>query len=180
MAFSNGSGLFAFSSPSVRTSSSRRKSCRAQSEGWMRHSPPSSAETRRIVHPGASQEHRCSKGGVAFAAVMPTYHTATSKPSWPLTCSLAWFSVPARSSRWTSLSTGYLAGDTADIRKRREHLSAAVRASSISLSGRAGWMRPCPNCGGDNTAVYRWKRTANKEVGFEPTDDNSLHAVGNT
>ena len=66
-----------------------------------------------------------------------------------------------------------LAGDTADIRKRREHLSAALRASSISLSGRAGWMRPCPNCGGDNTAVYRWKRTANKEAGFEPTDDNS-------
>src|SRR5262245_32444877 len=27
-----------------------------RSEGWMRHSPPSSAETRRIVHPGGFAE----------------------------------------------------------------------------------------------------------------------------
>src|SRR5262245_38980544 len=95
-----------FASPSVRTSSSRRNSCRAQSEGWMRHSPPSSAETRRIVHPGPSRKHQCSTGGVAFAAVTLTYHTATSKPSWPVTCSLAWFSAPGRCLRWTNLSIG--------------------------------------------------------------------------
>jgi hypothetical protein len=53
-----------------------------------------------------------------------------------------------------------------------------VIASSISLSARAGWMRPCPNCSSDNTAVYRWKRAANKESGFEPTDDNLPLAVG--
>jgi hypothetical protein len=70
-----------------------------------------------------------------------------------------------------------LAGDLADITDRREQMAEALRRSNISLSDSEEWMRPCPSCGSDNTAVYRWKRSALREAQFEPTDDNLPLAV---
>ena len=51
-------------------------------------------------------------------------------------------------------------------------LAATLRGSNIFLSDCVGWMRPCPNCGSDDTAAYRWKRATSWEARFEPTDDN--------
>ena len=61
-----------------------------------------------------------------------------------------------------------LAGDLADITDRREQMAAAVRRSNISLSDCVGWMRPCPNCGSNDTRVYYWKRAASREARFTP------------
>jgi hypothetical protein len=58
------------------------------------------------------------------------------------------------------------------IAKARRELSAAVTSSGISLRKRAGWMRPCPDCGKDDAAAYRWRLVSNERKRFEPTDDN--------
>jgi len=65
-----------------------------------------------------------------------------------------------------------LAVDLADITDRRDQIAQALRHSNISLSDSEEWMRPCPSCGSDDTAVYRWKRSAKREAQFEPTVDN--------
>jgi len=62
--------------------------------------------------------------------------------------------------------------DLADITERREEIAEALRRSNISLSDSDEWMRPCPNCGSDDTAAYRWKRSAKRVAQFEPTEDN--------
>jgi hypothetical protein len=65
-----------------------------------------------------------------------------------------------------------LAVNFADITDRPEQTAETLRRSNISLSDSDEWMRPCPSCGSDDTAVYRWKRSAKREAQFEPTDDN--------
>jgi hypothetical protein len=58
------------------------------------------------------------------------------------------------------------------IDNMRKEIVAAVTASDISLKNREGWMRPCPSCGRDATAVYRWRLITDKGFRFEPAADN--------
>jgi hypothetical protein len=58
------------------------------------------------------------------------------------------------------------------IARARKELAAAVTASGISLHKRDRLMRPCPRCGTDDTAVYRWRLVSNGRKRFEPSDDN--------
>jgi hypothetical protein len=64
-----------------------------------------------------------------------------------------------------------LAGEM-DITDRREEVVAALRNSNISLSDSTEWMRPCPNCGSDDTRVYYWKRATSREFRFIPDTIN--------
>jgi hypothetical protein len=50
-----------------------------------------------------------------------------------------------------------------------ERVSDALTRSKIVLTSREGWMRPCPLCGSEDTAVYRWIETND---GFVPSSDN--------
>jgi hypothetical protein len=34
-----------------------------------------------------------------------------------------------------------------------------IRSCGIENSHNGAWMRPCPNCGSENTEVCRWKLT---------------------
>jgi len=54
----------------------------------------------------------------------------------------------------------------------RGRLVSAAGTSSIHISKREEWMRPCPNCGADDSAVYRWAYIAGSPPRFEPTADN--------
>lgn len=62
--------------------------------------------------------------------------------------------------------------DIPNLERMRESLAAAVMAGGIALTNRDGWMRPCPNCGDDDTAVYRWRLAINGDLRFVPSDDN--------
>lgn len=44
------------------------------------------------------------------------------------------------------------------VQKMREHVSAQIANSGIAVTERNGWMRPCPQCGSDNTEVCHWLR----------------------
>lgn len=65
-----------------------------------------------------------------------------------------------------------LARDIPNLEKMRQSLVIAVIDSGIALVDRDGWMRPCPNCNDDDTAVYRWQLVDNGGLRFEPSDDN--------
>lgn len=54
----------------------------------------------------------------------------------------------------------------------RASLASAVTNSGISLKNRDGWMRPCPQCGKDDTGVYRWRLITDNGFRFEPSEDN--------
>ncbi|MBO0879584.1 MAG: hypothetical protein J2P17_04280 [Mycobacterium sp.] len=60
-----------------------------------------------------------------------------------------------------------LAGEL-DVTNRREQMVAALSNSNIFLSDSNEWMRPCPNCGSDDTGSYYWKRATNGEFRFIP------------
>lgn len=51
---------------------------------------------------------------------------------------------------------------------------SAIKRSEIRLiEGADKWMRPCPNCDSDNTAVYRWNFNTNSDLGeLTPSGDN--------
>ena len=55
--------------------------------------------------------------------------------------------------------------DSDDVRP----LIDKAQTSGIKYSEKEGWMRPCPECGSDDTCVYRWREDLSK---FVPTDDN--------
>ncbi len=65
-----------------------------------------------------------------------------------------------------------LAFDIPDLDTMRQSLATEVTGCGIALVDRDGWMRPCPNCGNNDTAVYRWRLVVSDELGFEPADDN--------
>ncbi len=65
-----------------------------------------------------------------------------------------------------------LAGNILDLEAMRQSLAAAISSSGIALIDRDGWMRPCPSCGEDDTAVYRWRLVVNGGLHFEVADDN--------
>src|SRR5262249_10543201 len=54
----------------------------------------------------------------------------------------------------------------------RHQIIAAATASGIKVADRDGWMRPCPNCGGDDTAVYRWRFVSAPSAHLVPSDNN--------
>lgn len=62
--------------------------------------------------------------------------------------------------------------DFARIDNVRQTLASAVAASGITLLDREGWMQPCPKCGTEDTAVYRWGMTVRDGVSFQPSGDN--------
>lgn len=65
-----------------------------------------------------------------------------------------------------------------EIEPAREEIIKIIQDSNINYTMLNRWMRPCPQCGSDDTAVYRWDRV--KKMGFlfslqekfEPSDDN--------
>jgi hypothetical protein len=65
-----------------------------------------------------------------------------------------------------------LACDIRCIDDMRKEIAAGVKASGVSLRDREDWMSPCPNCGKDDTAVYRWQLTIDEGYRFEPKADN--------
>ena len=62
-----------------------------------------------------------------------------------------------------------LAFEFEDLNTERNQIKKMVADSSINIGDREGWMRPCPNCGGSDTAVYRWELSNNK---FRASEDN--------
>ena len=65
-----------------------------------------------------------------------------------------------------------LAGNIPDIQDMRQTLAAAISRSGIALIDRDGWMRPCPSCGEDDTAVFRLRMVVNDGLHFEVAADN--------
>lgn len=45
----------------------------------------------------------------------------------------------------------------AGVAEARAQLRQMILNSGIQIVEREGWMRPCPKCGSDDTAVYRWE-----------------------
>jgi hypothetical protein len=58
-----------------------------------------------------------------------------------------------------------------ELDAERAALSKSVLSSGLRLTAREGWLRPCPNCGGQNTAVFRWVRASRGEL-FVPASNN--------
>jgi uncharacterized protein DUF6966 len=54
----------------------------------------------------------------------------------------------------------------------RHEIAAITKRSGIIVNDKEGWMRPCPNCGKENTAIYRWRSASGPPVRFVPADDN--------
>ena len=64
-----------------------------------------------------------------------------------------------------------LALNAPELDGERADLAKAASLSGIQITAREGWLRPCPACGGRDTAVYRWIRR-NGEGPFTPADEN--------
>lgn len=64
------------------------------------------------------------------------------------------------------------------LEKEREKVKRLASESSITVTQREGWLRPCPKCDTDNTAVYRWVTKEKKSffwknrILFTPSQDN--------
>ncbi len=71
-----------------------------------------------------------------------------------------------------TLVASVLALNVPSIGEARHELASATHQSGIMVNEREGWMRPCPNCGKENTAVYRWRWASGPPVHFAPADDN--------
>jgi hypothetical protein len=65
-----------------------------------------------------------------------------------------------------------LAVDIPRLSDLRTRIQAGLSGSGIALHDRDGWMRPCPSCGSNDTAVYRWKSLGSTTAKFVPTTDN--------
>jgi hypothetical protein len=50
------------------------------------------------------------------------------------------------------------------IDEARNQTSQKILNSEIKIVDREGWMRPCPKCGSNNTAVYRWELSKNNFI----------------
>lgn len=68
--------------------------------------------------------------------------------------------------------------DIQEVNEYRENLKEDIMKSNINISNRKGWLRPCPRCGSEDTAVYRWEKEKRRkwlflQVGtFVPSADN--------
>lgn len=54
----------------------------------------------------------------------------------------------------------------------RNNLEQAILKRDIVIVDREGWMRPCPQCGSDETAVFYWPLLAHGQDGFERNENN--------
>jgi hypothetical protein len=54
----------------------------------------------------------------------------------------------------------------------RKKLIDSVIEAGIVLNDREGWMRPCPRCATDDTAVYRWKLNRYDGFHLSPAENN--------
>jgi hypothetical protein len=55
------------------------------------------------------------------------------------------------------------------VDEARNQTRRMILDSEIKIIDREGWMRPCPKCGSDDTAVYRWELSKNN---FNASKDN--------
>ncbi|MGI1659682.1 MAG: DUF6966 domain-containing protein [Desulfitobacterium sp.] len=59
------------------------------------------------------------------------------------------------------------------IKDEREKIKNIALRSGISVTTRDGWVRPCPQCGNNDTAVYRWdKQGKSWFTKFVPASNN--------
>ncbi|QDU26892.1 hypothetical protein ETAA8_19760 [Anatilimnocola aggregata] len=66
-----------------------------------------------------------------------------------------------------------LALELPDLEDRRNRLITAAQASNVQIASRETWMRPCPNCRADDSAIYRWTYVDGSPPKLSPTLDNS-------
>jgi len=68
--------------------------------------------------------------------------------------------------------------DVPEAHGYRENLKKIVTDSNIVITNRIGWLRPCPKCSSEDTAIYRWEKRKKRkwlfsqEEIFKPSDDN--------
>jgi len=65
-----------------------------------------------------------------------------------------------------------LAQDLDGLADRRAKLIFAATASGLQIRNDDGWMRPCPRCNADDTAVYRWVYHEGPPPQLEVASDN--------
>ena len=65
-----------------------------------------------------------------------------------------------------------LAIEIPDLDPARRRMRAALEAGGLGIPEGRGWMRPCPGCGGEDTAVYRWRLVQGETPRFVPSRDN--------
>ena len=65
-----------------------------------------------------------------------------------------------------------LAFELPEAKGLRNDLLRIVGVSNIELKDRNGWMRPCPVCASDDTAVYRWTLESKEQLRLIPSKDN--------
>jgi hypothetical protein len=58
------------------------------------------------------------------------------------------------------------------LAQAREAIGIGLERSQIVPRASGGWLRPCPNCGSNNTAVYRWHAAVGDGLWFVPASDN--------
>lgn len=54
----------------------------------------------------------------------------------------------------------------------RDNVAAWITASGLRVRENDDWLRPCPNCGSVDTAVYRWSLVNERGNRFVPSADN--------
>ncbi len=65
-----------------------------------------------------------------------------------------------------------LAGELGGGQGLRRSLAAAAAASGIVIREGENWMSPCPECGEDDTGLYRWRLVDRDGLRFEAAEDN--------
>jgi hypothetical protein len=68
-----------------------------------------------------------------------------------------------------------LTSDIEGLARKRGEIVLTATASGIAANDREGWMRPCPNCGTDDTAVCRWKRASENGARFQLSANTLSH-----
>jgi hypothetical protein len=78
-------------------------------------------------------------------------------------------SRPKSEQDWRMLVDAAFTGLLDGLAAARGELTQTILKSGIKIADREGWMRPCPSCGSDNTAVYRWELAGTV---FQASTDN--------
>ncbi|MTI49880.1 MAG: hypothetical protein FH761_18780 [Firmicutes bacterium] len=64
------------------------------------------------------------------------------------------------------------------VEPQRKEIIKIIKKSRINYTSLNRWMRSCPSCGSEDTAVYRWDKVKRKSIlfneqsKFKPSDDN--------
>lgn len=81
----------------------------------------------------------------------------------------SWLVEVLEASTIVESTTDLLGGNLPGIGEVRSAITLSVQSSRITVRGREGRMRPCPECGNEKTAVYRWEKVGDS---FAPSADN--------